>query len=153
MDYTICQGSSYNSNGLKSLLVVYDVCCQWRKRFLDRLNANNYLQLPPSIPTANITYAVGKFHLSAHVDECYAMHSLNYVLGAGQLERELMETVWGPLKGIVQTMRSMSPEHRREALDHQFRDHNWLKLVSCSMCTRHIVCYILTNYFNISSKH
>ncbi|KAI0681598.1 hypothetical protein BC835DRAFT_1302345, partial [Cytidiella melzeri] len=70
-------------------------------------------------------YAVGKFHLSAHVQQCYVTHTLNYIRGAGQLDGELMETIWGPLKGIVQSMRSMSFEHRREALDHQIRDHNW----------------------------
>ncbi|KAI0688332.1 hypothetical protein BC835DRAFT_1443758 [Cytidiella melzeri] len=132
MDYSICKGSSFNSQELQSLLIIYDVCCQWRKRFQDRLAANKGLSLLDSIPTNGIEYAVGKFDLSAHVQQCYVTHTLNYIRGAGQLDGELMETNWGPLKGIVQSMRSMSFVHRREALDHQIRDHNWRKLVSCS---------------------
>ncbi|KAI0681597.1 hypothetical protein BC835DRAFT_1302344, partial [Cytidiella melzeri] len=50
MDYSICKGSSFNSQELQSLLIIYDVCCQWRKRFQDRLAANKGLSLPDSFP-------------------------------------------------------------------------------------------------------
>lgn len=157
MDYCICKAASYNSEGLKSLLIIYDVCCQWRKRFPERLLGSPWLSLPESMALEDICYAVGKFHLSAHVAGCYSQHTLNYLLGAGQLEGELMETIWGPIKAIVQSMRSMTPYHRLEALNFLFSDHNWLKLVSLGNVIRHILPYLgpLTPYFSdkvISAK-
>ncbi|KAI0089035.1 hypothetical protein BDY19DRAFT_890530 [Irpex rosettiformis] len=144
MDYSICKASSFNADGLQSLLIIYDVCCQWKKKFMHRLTANPTISLPPSIlMSGDITYAVGKFHLSAHIDECYAAHTLNYILGAGQIDGELMETIWGPLKGVVQTMRSMSLEHRKEAMDQQFFNHNWKKLISTS--TSYAICQLVPN--------
>ena len=133
MDFSICAGSSYNSDGLKTLLIIYDVCCQWCKRFLDRLAANNTISLPASIPHDGITYAVGKFHLAAHIKECYPLYTLNYMLGAGQLDGELMETVWSPMKHIAASTRSMSLAYRMEALNYLFLHHNWKKLISCGM--------------------
>lgn len=129
MDYCICKAASFNSEGLKSLLIIYDVCCQWRKRFPDRLESSPSLSLPQSLSLEDICYAVGKFHLAAHVDECYSQHTLNYILGAAQLDGELMETVWGPIKAIVQSMRSMTPCHRHEALNFLLFYHNWMKLI------------------------
>src|ERR1700730_1803507 len=38
--------------------------------------------------------AVGKFHLGAHVKECFFKYSLNFITGAGQVDGEIMETLW-----------------------------------------------------------
>ena len=144
MDYSICAGSSFNSEGLKELLIIYDVCCQWSKRFRDRLAANDTISLPDSIGDS-ITYAVGKFHLAAHIKECYVLYTLNYILGAGQLDGELMETVWSPMKEIVRSTRSMSPAHRMEALNYLFFNHNWKKLIHCSKATILLSCRSVDN--------
>ncbi|KAI0683727.1 hypothetical protein BC835DRAFT_1469334 [Cytidiella melzeri] len=50
------------------------------------------LSLPDSIPTNGIEYAVGKFHLSAHIQQCYVTHTLNYIRGAASW----MENSWRP---------------------------------------------------------
>ena len=37
--------------------------------------------------------AVGKFHFSAHVQECFVLYSLNFIFGAGQLDGEILKTL------------------------------------------------------------
>ncbi|KIK78357.1 hypothetical protein PAXRUDRAFT_164216, partial [Paxillus rubicundulus Ve08.2h10] len=44
--------------------------------------------------------AIGKFHLSAHKLECYPQFSLNIIEGAGQMDGEIIETLWASLNKI-----------------------------------------------------
>ena len=73
-----------------------------------------------------------------HVKECYPLFTLNYLEGAGQLDGELMETVWSPLKEIISSTRSMTLQHRREVIDDQIRDHNWKKALASGLLFHHI---------------
>ena len=131
MDYCACKALLYNGTGLKEALIIYDICCQWSKKFMQRINNNFKNPTKTEIAALRLFYAVGKFHLGGHIDSCFSQYTLNYVKGAAQIDGEIMETVWATLKSSVASMRSMSGQHRREALDHQLRDHNWKKLTSC----------------------
>ncbi|KAG1818960.1 hypothetical protein DFJ58DRAFT_850222 [Suillus subalutaceus] len=83
-----------------------------------------------SVPeNMHIIPAVGKFHLSAHKLACFARYSLNFIQGAGQVDGEILETLWAPFNKISPTARSMSQAHRQEVLDDHMCDSNWKKLV------------------------
>ncbi len=129
MDYAICNALNYRSNGFQEALVVYDIGCQWSINFHERVSQSPHLSLPCHL---NIITAVGKFHLNAHVLDCFANFSLNFVRGAGQLDGEILETLWSGFNKISVTARAMSKAHRREIYDDFMRDTNWKKLIG--MC-------------------
>ena len=83
-------------------------------------------------PFEKLITAVGKFHLGSHVDKCFYRHSLNFVEGTGQVDGEIIETLWSGLNPISAMARSMTKAHRREVLDDAMRDWNWKKLTGIS---------------------
>ena len=73
--------------------------------------------------------AVGKWHLGAHVPECFPKYSLNFVDGIGQIDGEILETLWWPIDKVAGITRAMSKAHRQEVLDDNIYDSNWKKWV------------------------
>ena len=78
----------------------------------------------------DLIIAVGKWHMMSHVKDCFCKFSLHFVLGAGHLDGEIMETIWSKLNGPSRTARSMTLAHRVLFLDHCIRDMNFKKMVS-----------------------
>ncbi|KAG1830726.1 hypothetical protein DFJ58DRAFT_671542 [Suillus subalutaceus] len=126
VDYSICSAISYHSHDIGTSLIIYDIGCQWCINFSERVNNCSGLSLPKK---RKVLTAVGKFHLSAHKLPCFARFSLNFIEGAGQVDGEILETLWAPFNKISPTARSMSQYHRQEILDDHMRDSNWKKLV------------------------
>jgi hypothetical protein len=129
VDYSVCNGLKFNSEGLQEALVVYDVMCQYSVHFEDRIRdatVSDYLQPGPKI---KVLGAIGKFHLADHVDSCFATWSLNFMKGAGHIDGEIMETLWSGMNKVSAAARSMSKAHRQETLDDYMRDANWKKTV------------------------
>ena len=126
MDYSICQALAYQTAPIGSALIIYDVACQWSLNFHRRVQGNPSLSLGPIY---DLIPAVGKFHLAAHVPSCFAKFSLNFVQGAGQLDGEILETLWSEFNKVSTSARSMSKAHRSEVYNDHMRDSNWKKLV------------------------
>lgn len=127
MDYSVCHGLSFNSQGLSESLLIYDVCCQYSVHFEDRIRASSeYLLRDPGM---KIFGAIGKFHLADHVDSCFSKFTLNFMKGAGHIDGEILETLWSGMNKVSGAARSMSKAHRQETLDDYMRDSNWKKTV------------------------
>src|SRR5882757_6512158 len=126
VDYSICNAINYRSDGFDASLIIYDVGCQWCIHFSERIANCPGLSIPDQ---RQVTTAVGKFHLSTHKLPCFARFSLNFIEGAGQVDGEILETLWATFNKISPTARSMSQGHRQEILDDHMRDSNWKKLV------------------------
>jgi hypothetical protein len=135
IDYAICQALGYNTHRLKEALIAYDVACQWSINFDERVDHSAHLLLPSGL--AYIP-AVGKFHLAAHREDCFAQFSLNFVQGAGQQDGEVLETLWSSLNKAAGSIRAMTKAHRQEMLDEHILDSNWKKLVNMGML---FACY------------
>jgi hypothetical protein len=88
IDYAICQALGYNTQGLSQALIAYDVACQWSIHFDERVKQSVHLHLPKEL---SYTPAVGKFHLTAHRQDCFVLYSLNFVQGAGQQDGEVLD--------------------------------------------------------------
>ena len=127
IDYAICNALKYRSHGLLQALIIYDIGCQWIIHFLRRLKASRHLSIPEAI---ELLVAVGKFHLSAHVQECFVKYSLNFIFGSGQLDGEILETLWSPFNSISASARTMSLASRQQLYDDHMRDSNWKKMVA-----------------------
>ncbi|KAI6046731.1 hypothetical protein EDC04DRAFT_2982725 [Pisolithus marmoratus] len=107
----------------KALVIVG---CQWSINIRTKVKNSPSLLLSPAL---EIVPAVGKFHLAAHKLSCFPRYSLNFIKGAGHLDREILETLWAPFNKISPTARSMTQAHRQEVYDDHMRDSNWKKLV------------------------
>jgi hypothetical protein len=125
MDYSICQALKQFPQHDKAL-IIYDICCQWIIRFRDRMLELEFLDLLDSM---EITGAVGKWHLAAHIPECFLKFSLNFVEGVGQVEREILEILWSVLDEVSGLTQAMSVAHRQEVLDAYMMDSNWRKII------------------------
>jgi hypothetical protein len=129
IDYAICHALSHETAGISECLVNYDIACQWSRSFKQRVQKSTTLNMPKRM---SIIPAVGKFHLGAHIAQCFALFSLNFVHGAGQQDGEILETLWSSLNKSSGSTRAMSKAHRQEMLDDYMRDSNWKKLVRMS---------------------
>jgi hypothetical protein len=76
-----------------------------------------------------ITGAVGKWHLAAHIAECFPKFTLNFVEGAGEVDGEILETLWSPLDEVSGLTQAMSVAHHQEVIDANMNDSNWRKIV------------------------
>lgn len=129
MDYSICNGLSYWSEDLPGALEIYDIGCQWWKTFLERLKNSRHLTLPENM-LKHLVVFVGSFHLSAHILECFALFSLHFIKGIGQIDGEILETLWAAYNEISPMCRAMTASHRREIYDDFMRDANWKKMIN-----------------------
>lgn len=126
MDYSLCKSLSYNSDGIDEIAVIYDIVCQYSKFFESRVGRCSLLSLPAF---KKLLYGVGKFHLGAHIDECFFQFSLNFILGMGQVDGEILEALWSAFNKVSSTARAMSRFHRLESLDTHMNDSNWMKII------------------------
>ena len=130
MDYAICNALKYQSFGLSQALVIYDIGCQWIINFLKRLK-QNHLSISEAM---ELLVAMGKFHLSAHIQECFVLYSLNFMYGSGQIDGEILETLWSPFNCISTSARTMSMASHHQLYDDHMRDSNWKKIVGIGEC-------------------
>jgi hypothetical protein len=125
MDYSICQALKQFPRHDQAL-IIYDICCQWLIHFRERVSESELLNLSDSL---EITGAVGKWHLAAHISECFPRFTLNFVEGAAQVEGEILETLWSGLDEVAGLTQAMSIAHRQEVLDDYMNDSNWRKII------------------------
>jgi len=125
MDYSICQALK-RFPGHQRALIIYDICCQWIIHFLERVSELEYLEVSDSM---EITSAVGKWHLAAHIAECFPKFTLNFVEGAGEVEGEILETLWSKMDEMAGMAQAMSAAHHQEVVDDHMNDSNWCKMI------------------------
>jgi hypothetical protein len=132
MDYSLCGAISHFS-GIKSVLFCYDVGCQYSRNLKKRLQTGaGHLKWPEGLA---ITTAVGKYHLGAHIGDCFAKFSLNFIRGAGQVDGKNLEPLWSSLNKIAPSTRAMGTSFHQESLDWHINESNWMKLSSIGMCS------------------
>lgn len=71
MDYSLSEAlKNTNITGLKRLIAIYDIMCQYWKRLKLRMEESEYVKLPLSIA---ILHGIGLFHVGGHVWEMFLM--------------------------------------------------------------------------------
>jgi len=63
----------------------------------------------------------------AHVVECFPKYSLNFIKGMGQVDGEILETLWSMTNKVAGTTRAMGKSHQTEVLDDNMHDSNQKK--------------------------
>jgi hypothetical protein len=126
MDYALCEALKYNMKGINRVLTFYDINCQYNKHFRERVDRNMYLEVDEQIC---IIPGIGLWHIHGHQDCCYVRYASSFIEGAGRIDGEIMETLWSPLNLISPSARGMSSPHRKECLDFQMNDSNFMKMI------------------------
>lgn len=126
MDYALCEALRHNMQGIPQSLVCYDIMCQFGIHFLERVQENPYLGFDPHLV---ILKGIGLFHIHGHQDSCFAEYAPNFILGAGMVDGEIIETLWSWINLIAGSTRGMSSSHRHEVLDDHMNSGNWKKLI------------------------
>jgi len=76
-----------------------------------------------------IVGAVGKFHLAVHIPECFHKLTLNFIEGAGEVDGEILETLWSDMDEVAGLAQAMSVAHHQEVIDDNMNDSNWRKMI------------------------
>jgi hypothetical protein len=127
MDYSLSQALSFNMSGIPTALILYDIMCQYSVHLSDRMAWNKYLGIPDNM---SLKKGIGLFHIHGHQDSCYPQFSPTYIQGVGQVDGEILETLWAPLNQVSGSTRSMTTAHWQEILDDHMNDSNWKKQVN-----------------------
>ena len=115
------------------LVVGYDINCQYRKHFHERIDEiqKKYGHLR-SIGTDPFVFtlvsAVGKFHLPAHIASCRYKFSYYYLRGVGMTDGEALERIWSIMNSLVAHTKEMMPGHRHDIINDFHSDMNIHKM-------------------------
>lgn len=127
MDWSLTEAlANSNIGGIKEVLHIYDINCEYHKHFQERVDRNEFLHIADHI---KLLHAIGLFHVHGHKDDCLYRWATNYVPGAGVIDGEVLETLWAVLNTVATATRTASLAHRTEILDDHMNDNNWKKLL------------------------
>lgn len=127
MDYAVCKALNLpRMQGFSRSILVYDIMCQWYKKFAQRVEESKYLQIPKNL---KLFKGIGDFHIKGHVKECYPRFALLHIEGSGIIDGEIVETLWSVLNHTSPSTRGASLAHRSEILDSHMNHSNWKKLI------------------------
>ena len=132
MDYSLSNALSYNAAGITDAYVLYDIMCQYGVHLDRRFSNSPYIKIPLGL---TIWKGIGLFHVHGHQDACMLRYSPTYLRGSGNVDGEILETMWASLNKVSGSTRTMSTSHRQETLDLHMNDWNWKKMVAIGTLT------------------
>ncbi|KAG1800198.1 uncharacterized protein HD556DRAFT_1341629 [Suillus plorans] len=97
MDYTLCEASQHNMEGITRAVTFYDINCQYNKHFRVRVDRSRFLEMAQQL---TIIPGIGLWHVHGHQDSCYVQYASNFIEGIGRIDGEIMETLWARLNLI-----------------------------------------------------
>ncbi|KAF9470561.1 hypothetical protein BDN70DRAFT_902008 [Pholiota conissans] len=123
MDYIFA--SAVQSAQVSSIIISYDIACQWFKHLHERINSlPAALHLDPKIKTRPL---IPKFHEPAHEEKNHEQFSFNFATGVGKTDGEVPERVWAGHNGLGGSTKTQAPGSRHDVLDDHFGFWNWQK--------------------------
>jgi|ERR1700676_13334 hypothetical protein len=132
MDYSLSEAlKNSNITGLKRVIAIYDIMCQYWKRLKLRMEESDYLKLPLGVA---ILHGIGLFHVGGHVWECFSRFSPSFIPGAGQVDGEILESLWSVLNEISPSTQNATISGRIEMLDDHMGDSNFKKMLDIGKC-------------------
>lgn len=132
MDYIFASGTQqFIKSGLSSILISYDIACQWFKnlfqrfspteKWLDNLRVSSKVKYVPAIP---------KLHEPMHEGKNHQQYSLNYMIGVGLSDFEVPERFWAFHNALGNSTKTQGPGSRHVVLDDNFNAWNWWKYIN-----------------------
>ncbi|KAI6006254.1 hypothetical protein F5J12DRAFT_783027 [Pisolithus orientalis] len=112
MDYVLVHAIRHGTVPGQQVIHFYDINCQYSKGLEQQLHANAYISMPDGM---QICPGIGLWHVHGHHTECFPQYAPNFIVGAGWVDGEIMETLWSSLNIISPSARGMATPHRQEA--------------------------------------
>lgn len=109
--------------GIKQILFIYDIVCQYIIKLRERIGDLLPLELA-------IERAIGLMHVHGHQIECFFCYAPSFIPGAGVVAGEILESLWSNLNAISPSTRTATLAHRAEVLDDHMNDSNHKKLLN-----------------------
>lgn len=129
--------SSLEHHVPRPIHISYDIACQWHVKLYERTAM--YPSNVFSIKTEHdVDFLVPKFHLPAHVQLCQLAFSHNLNPRVGRTDGEAPERGWAKTNRLSYSTREMGPGSRRDTMDDEFGDMNWVKYVDLCKCPERI---------------
>ena len=111
--------------GILFVLFLYDIVCQYCVKMGKRFDESSFLELPEGV---QLLFGIGLFHVHGHQPSCLVRYAPSFIRGAGQVDGEIIETLWSTLNDASKSARTATLAHRTELLDDHMNDSNWKKL-------------------------
>ncbi|KAG1844233.1 hypothetical protein F4604DRAFT_1937641 [Suillus subluteus] len=87
---------------LLSVVISYDITCQWKLNLMKRMNElPEHLQILAAVALAAFIFGIPKFHCPAHEEKCAIPHSLNLMPGVGRTDGEGIEHNWAEMNQVA----------------------------------------------------
>ncbi|PPR03501.1 hypothetical protein CVT24_012668 [Panaeolus cyanescens] len=115
---------------LTTILISYDIACQWFKNLYSRMENlwPSRLRVPKRV---DLIPAIPKLHEPMHNQtQNHQQYSLNFLRGAGQSDLEVPERVWSGHNAVGNSTKTQGPGTRQDNLDDHFNWWNWLKYIT-----------------------
>ncbi|KAF6764374.1 hypothetical protein DFP72DRAFT_986402 [Ephemerocybe angulata] len=129
IDYALSKGLSYGPTlEAPSILVLYDIACQFLINAPKRMDSGEHLELT-SEDLKKVVWGIGTWHVHGHKEECLPRFSPSFIPGAGMTSGEILESLWSVLNEVGLTTSVMTLPHRAEVLDANMLDNNWKKML------------------------
>ncbi|KAF8326255.1 hypothetical protein F5887DRAFT_900090 [Amanita rubescens] len=127
MDYLFYSG--LKNATIKSMVVSYDIACQWSIKFHTRMKTCFPAEWPINSSDVHLRFLVPKFHLPAHIHKCHQDFSFNYTPNVGRTEGEAPERGWSKINALSYSTKEMGPGSRQDTIEDHFNDMNWKKVI------------------------
>ncbi|KAI0712134.1 hypothetical protein C8Q76DRAFT_693826 [Earliella scabrosa] len=116
--------SSLRQNVPSQVLASYDIACHYDRHLNERFDKYGFDE-----PHATIEWAIPKFHINAHRDQCRSEYNLRYIPFCARDDGEAIERLWARTNAAAASTKEMGPGARRDVLDDIFGYHNWQKVI------------------------
>lgn len=133
MDYVAAQMMRHNRkliSMIQVMLLSYDIMCQWLIHWEEQFNATHNSLGKHHHRNMILLKAIGSWHVHGHKAVCLARYGFQWIAGAGQMDGELVETLWSYLNGLSRTARAMTKAHREECLNEGLNAWNMKKILN-----------------------
>ncbi|KAK6971667.1 CxC2 domain-containing protein [Favolaschia claudopus] len=111
------------------LAISYDIACQWRVKFPERLKEMPE-RLRLDLAKITVLFALPVWHAAAHERSCQVQNSLSYTAGVGRTDGEGVERVWSRLNGLAWSTREKGRGSRADTIEDEVDFLNFEKNVN-----------------------
>ncbi|KAK6984039.1 CxC2 domain-containing protein [Favolaschia claudopus] len=121
MDYIVL--ASVFGITLLWLAICYDIVCQWKIHFGDRMAAMPE-DMRLDLNRTNVVFGLPVWHATAHERKCQLQNSLTYQEGVGRTDGEGTERVWSVITGMAAATKEMNWGAREDHIEDKIDHHN-----------------------------
>ncbi|KAL4063938.1 hypothetical protein V8B97DRAFT_2026252 [Scleroderma yunnanense] len=114
MDYALIHAVQYQMQPTQQVIHFYDINCQYGQNLHRWIDTNPLISI---LQVIHIQPGIGIWHVHGHCTECFTRYTLNFIPRVGNVDGEIMETLWSSLNIVSPSTCKM------------MNDSNFLKMI------------------------